>query len=54
MVMYPNTLDYNTPTASSDINLATFLATVHSQPQQVMPQVIQEILKSFGMDLEKN
>ena len=40
------------PTPSSDINLATFQVTVHSPPQQIMPQVIQEILKSFDMDLE--
>ena len=41
------------PTSSNYITLATFPVTVHSQSHQVMPQVIQEILKSCDMDVEK-
>ena len=31
----------------------TFLASVHSQLDQVTPQIIQEILKSYDVVLEK-
>ena len=35
------------------MHLATFSASVHSQPHQVTPQIIHEILKSYDVDLEQ-
>ena len=39
------------PATSNDINLTTFSYTPSSQPHQVTPKVIQEILKSCNEDL---
>ena len=43
----------DSPTPSNDLNLTTFLASVHNQPHQVTPQIMWEILKYFDFDLEK-
>ena len=47
------TRPHHPPTTSNDFNLTTILETIHSQPHQVTPQVIQEILKFCDVDLTK-
>ena len=41
------------PSTSNDINLATTSTSDNSKPSQVTPQIIQEILKSYDINLEK-
>ena len=52
-VVYVNTLDHVPPLDKNQINLETILPPLPTNPDYVSPQVIQEILKTCGVELEK-